>query len=601
MVLISEKRNNRNIKNVHKNILGSAIDYLLSPKSFRILFTFIYIIAIKSFIQFTITRRYFVPTEEQPQYKVIQWLLVRSLAILYFISFLSIKSQLLGLFGKNGVLPIVENVKKKREKKKAFIDSPSIFLLVQPYKITDSFLTNCCNYGLLCSTLLFLDICPTLNLFLLFTVYLSFKNCGGEFFQLQFDNLMLDTTFWTILLPPFRFIPFVSLNGSGFYHYSIWWMFHWMSIRLFFASGICKISSGDSSWSEGVALNYHFWTQPMPIWTSYIFNELPQTIKKLGCWYHFIVEIFSPILLMIPCFINFNVLNLILLQVFILASGNYGVFNLNSIIISATFWDDSILPFSFRNLISKWIVSNNDAIGSLIYEGFFVILALAIVISTLCLSYIPLSNLTRGMLDINISLYQRYMYVARFGLLNYYGLFASMTTTRREVIFKGSHDGKEWLQYEFNWKPGDLNRRPDLIIGHLPRLEWRLWFAQFETFGMSKSQWFENFCQRLLENQPEVVNMLRKNPFHSKKPKYLRCEIAAYEFSDNNPFHRISHKKQKEKDEQQQLPPLETDSQGNILKSRFEDDGTWWRKEKSYLYYPTMTLCENKLAFIMQQ
>ena len=48
------------------------------------------------------------------------------------------------------------------------------------------------------------------------------------------------------------------------------------------------------------------------------------------------------------------------------------------------------------------------------------------------------------------------MVVAPFRMVNSYGLFAVMTTERREIIVEGSNDGVNWLPYEFKYKPGDV-------------------------------------------------------------------------------------------------------------------------------------------------
>ena len=46
--------------------------------------------------------------------------------------------------------------------------------------------------------------------------------------------------------------------------------------------------------------------------------------------------------------------------------------------------------------------------------------------------------------------------VSPFQIINSYGLFAVMTTTRPEIVIEGSNDGLTWLAYEFKYKPGDL-------------------------------------------------------------------------------------------------------------------------------------------------
>ncbi|MBI2302443.1 MAG: lipase maturation factor family protein, partial [Armatimonadetes bacterium] len=56
-----------------------------------------------------------------------------------------------------------------------------------------------------------------------------------------------------------------------------------------------------------------------------------------------------------------------------------------------------------------------------------------------------------------------------FASVNSYGLFAVMTTTRREIVVEGSADGQTWLAYELKWKPGDIRRAPEWRSRLLPR------------------------------------------------------------------------------------------------------------------------------------
>ena len=56
----------------------------------------------------------------------------------------------------------------------------------------------------------------------------------------------------------------------------------------------------------------------------------------------------------------------------------------------------------------------------------------------------------------------RTQWLAPLRTFNGYGLFAVMTTDRREIIVEGSNDGMNWLPYEFKYKPGDVDRRPGI-------------------------------------------------------------------------------------------------------------------------------------------
>jgi hypothetical protein len=113
--------------------------------------------------------------------------------------------------------------------------------------------------------------------------------------------------------------------------------------------------------------------------------------------------------------------------------------------------------------------------------------------------------------------------------INNYGLFAVMTTSRREIIVEGSDDGVNWLPYEFKYKPGDVNRRPGFIAPFQPRLDWQMWFAALGN--ARQNPWFLNFCERLLQGSPDVLALMARNPFPDHPPRYIRAEFYDYHFT----------------------------------------------------------------------
>ncbi len=49
---------------------------------------------------------------------------------------------------------------------------------------------------------------------------------------------------------------------------------------------------------------------------------------------------------------------------------------------------------------------------------------------------------------------------APFQAVSHYGPFASMTTTRPELVIEGSQDGVTWREYPLRFKPGSVNQAP---------------------------------------------------------------------------------------------------------------------------------------------
>jgi hypothetical protein len=145
--------------------------------------------------------------------------------------------------------------------------------------------------------------------------------------------------------------------------------------------------------------------------------------------------------------------------------------------------------------------------------------------------------------------------LGRFYIVNSYGLFAVMTTTRYEIIVEGSNDGQTWLPYEFKYKPGDIKRRPPIVEPHQPRLDWQMWFAALGDYR--DNPWFVNFMVRLLEGSPQVLALLAKNPFPGSPPRYIRAELYDYRFTDF---------------------------------AEWRATGAWWRREFVRLYFPVASL-----------
>jgi hypothetical protein len=116
-----------------------------------------------------------------------------------------------------------------------------------------------------------------------------------------------------------------------------------------------------------------------------------------------------------------------------------------------------------------------------------------------------------------------------FHVVNRYGLFAVMTTSRPEIVVEGSNDGMDWQEYEFKYKPGAVNRRLPWVAPHQPRLDWQMWFAALSNH--QDSPWFSFFVARLLEGSPDVISLFAANPFPDQPPRYIRATVYQYNFT----------------------------------------------------------------------
>jgi hypothetical protein len=113
-------------------------------------------------------------------------------------------------------------------------------------------------------------------------------------------------------------------------------------------------------------------------------------------------------------------------------------------------------------------------------------------------------------------------------IVNPYGLFAVMTTSRVELVLEGSNDGEHWKFYSFRYKPGDVARGLPLVAPYQPRLDWQFWFA---ALGRPQSNpWVPTLVYRLLLGQPEVLALLEPPPFPTP-PRFIRVQAYSYTFT----------------------------------------------------------------------
>jgi hypothetical protein len=279
-----------------------------------------------------------------------------------------------------------------------------------------------------------------------------------------------------------------------------------------------KLSSGDAAWADMSALTYHYWTQPLPSALAWYANLLPDWFQKLSCALMFLIELGAPILMWVPrpWARRSAAGSIIALMAVIAVTGNYGFFNLLTIVLCLTLLDDRLLrrflpsrftPDGTLDQKSKWNT----------WPG--VAPALVIVLSAAVFFTSTFGSRPPAWLSP----------IYRFGTFNNYGLFAVMTTERSEIEIEGTLDGETWKPYVFRYKPGPLGRAPVWNTPHQPRLDWQMWFAALGDYR--RNTWLGNLMTRLLQGEPSVLELIGGNPFEDEPPRQIRAVIYRYEFN----------------------------------------------------------------------
>ena len=129
--------------------------------------------------------------------------------------------------------------------------------------------------------------------------------------------------------------------------------------------------------------------------------------------------------------------------------------------------------------------------------------------------------------------------LAAFTSVNSYGLFAVMTTQRKEIEIQVSDDGVYFLPLEFKWKPGELKRMPAFVAPHQPRLDWQMWFAALHPGFLPARDmkggnmvWFGELMAAIINHNEKVLGLMRPPPFPVERIRAVRAQVYVYHFTD---------------------------------------------------------------------
>ena len=460
--------------------------------------------------------------------RLVRWLFLRALGLVYLVAFVSLWVQVRGLIGAHGILPIGSLIEAARQ----FFDSHHVGL--DRYRLlptlswlspSDLMLTTQCAIGAVAAVFLVAGLAPGPCLVLLWTLYLSLVVAGQDFFSFQWDSLLLETGLLAIVLAPWQWRPHLSKESPP--SRVVVWLLRWLVFRLMFESGSVKWLSGDPSWRHLTALTVHYQTQPLPTWIGWYAHQWPVWIQVASCAATLGIEIGAPLLIFCgrrPRAVG-GVL-IIFLQTLILLTGNYTFFNWLTIALCLFLFDDVALARFVPEALRQQLPTERQPAPSWRARLAPAVLA-AVVLPVSMLSVLSMFQSPPDWLE-PVAAMDNALEPLRS--INHYGLFAVMTTVRSEIVIEGSDDRVTWRPYEFADKPGDPMRHPSFVAPFQPRLDWQMWFAALGTWRANP--WFANLCVRLLEGSPDVLKLLAANPLPAQPPRYIRAMLYEYRFTN---------------------------------------------------------------------
>lgn len=471
---------------------------------------------------------------DPPRFALSRGLFLRLLGGVYFVAFASLAPQLPGLIGSDGLLPAADYLERAYDLwgGEAYARLPTL-LWIRP---GDALLTGLCWLGIALSAAALAGIAPIAVFAALWGLYLSLAVAGQDFLLFQWDLLLLETGVLAVLYAPRGWWPPLETRRPP--GAAARWLVWSLAFKLTFLSGVTKLLSGDETWRNLTALRHHYETQPLPTRLGWYAHNAPDWFGAVSVGVMFFVELVVPFVVFVPP--RFRAVRtagcalLCLLQALIAATGNYGFFNLLTVVLYLALLDDAalgrIVPRALADRAARAAGPSADGPGRDAprwWRGALAGLAAAIAFVSATAAWREAAP--RQWRPDWSSRLLRAVDPARS--INGYGLFRSMTTRRPEIVVEVSLDGAVWREQELRWKPGDPARRPRFVQPHMPRLDWQLWFAALDPAGAE--HWLQALMDKLLAGSPAVTALLGDSPFPEAdaRPRFVRLACYRYDFT----------------------------------------------------------------------
>jgi hypothetical protein len=506
---------------------------------------------------------------------VARWIFLRTLAVFYFSAFFSLLFQIEGLIGPRGVLPAQRFLVAVRGAvgPLRFWYAPTLFW----FSSGERAMMVVTWLGLIASVAAFCNLWPRLSFLVCLLCFLSFVTAAQAFSSYQSDGMLLEAGFLALFFAPRGFLPGWGIASPP--SRASLFLLQWEWFRIYFESGMVKLLSGDPQWRNYTAMDEYYQNGPLPTWIGWYVEHLPHCFHAASVAGTLVMELGVVWMLFLPrsarliCFFIVTPW-----EIGVILTANYAFLNYLVLALGFLLLDDRsvrwLLPTRVRaslpettqqngprEINSNSIPETNDAatedVALKVRDPMRYFKAALLCGSGLILTWIgyvttaemlriqwpelPLPTAPIAALD-------------PFRIANQYGLFAVMTRGRYEIEFQGSNDGQGWTPYLFRYKPQALNEAPRIYAPYQPRFEWNLWFA-------SLGDWQQNDLvpeteERLLENDRDVLNLFRGNPFAQAPPRYVRAVLWQYWFTSMDEKRRT---------------------------------GNWWRRNLMGLYAPALT------------
>lgn len=467
----------------------------------------------------------------------------KGLGFIYLIALFPLFFQIKALIGENGLQPASKLLNQAYSQEgylTSFLQFPSIYHFIS----NDFGLYFILIIGCIGATLLIIGRNIFIGAILAWLSFLSITSIGGDFFIIIIDLFLAEIGFLALF--------------SSYYQQTynqvpkiVDFAFRLLNFRLWFCMGVVKFYLPIDVWTNFTFFDYYFHAQPMP---SPVAPYLNNTINSLKVIAHCLLFISETI---IPFFVfgkkSYRILSCVLfvgISIMIQIGGNYGYFNVLSILLALLILKDNDLSF-----IKPAISELGTSIITKRHLPIKIIITYQIGLQLIYCIYVfnPKPHSPQNQFNFIFTntvsenkflttLIKPFKVAEYWRICNPYGVFKGIPYHHAEIRLSGSYDGVSWQVFQFKYLPSGYTDYLGFYAPYYPRLD-HLFFYEtiaaqnykwnsLNKFYTDKNPWIANFINKLLANDKEQNQLLKLNPFENKPaPKYIKAELFQLSFS----------------------------------------------------------------------
>src|SRR5262249_12060057 len=269
-----------------------------------------------------------------PARALVRNLFLRLLGVVFVIAFWSLGRQVLVLYGEHGLLP-------------ACPVAPHLPMTVFRLDSSDGLLWwgTVAGGALGCGVVL--GLAPRWLLLAAWLLYGSYVRIGQDFLSFQWDNLLLESSFFALFVTPAGW----RLRDAPAPHPLGVFLMPWLLFRLYVQSGLAQLLLAHPTWRDLTAMPPYYETAPLPTWIGWYVHQLPLWAHRAPGAAALAVGLVVPFLIWGPRRLRpIAFVLMVAFQLVVLATGNYGFFNYLSLALCLWVLDDGHLAWLARRL-----------------------------------------------------------------------------------------------------------------------------------------------------------------------------------------------------------------------------------------------------------